>query len=296
VTKHENVRAHELKVHHADGRGVTCSILGARDFKNTIFYSHGFPASRIEAAVAHREALGVGLTIVALDRPGFGGSDWYPGRRFEDWAGDVALVADHLGVARFGILGVSGGTPTAVAAAALLRERVTMLSVVSGMAPINGAEALAQMNGANRMLLQIGRRCPSIGRFSIRIIAEIWRLFPMAASVWFGLLLPQVDKEIVTRRDIGLVLAKNIRESLRQGVAGAVTEFELLISDWQGLLEQVQVPTTIWHGDADTYVPVSMATILQKGIRGSIFHEVKGGGHFMIIDRLPAILKTFDQI
>lgn len=93
---------------------------------------------------------------------------------------------------------------------------------------------------------------------------------------------------------MGVVLAKSIQESFRQGVAGAVTEFELLISDWRGLLEQVQVPTTIWHGDADTYVPLSMAIILQKGIQGSVFHQVKGGGHFMIVDTLPTILKAFE--
>jgi pimeloyl-ACP methyl ester carboxylesterase len=286
-------RTHELQLRHPNGRGVTCSILGARDFKKTIFYSHGFPASRIEAAVAHRESLEQGLTIIALDRPGFGGSDWYAGRRFEDWADDVALVADHVGIGRFGILGISGGTPTAVAAAALLGERVSCLTVVSGMAPFDGPGALSEMNVANRVLLQLGRRFPGLGRFCVRGLAHMWRAFPVVVPIWFGVLLPAVDRAIVRRREIRLVLAKSIQESFRQGVAGAVTEFELLISDWRGLLERVQVPTTIWHGDADTYVPLSMAIILQKGIKGSVFHQVKGGGHFMIVDTLPTILRAF---
>jgi pimeloyl-ACP methyl ester carboxylesterase len=72
-----------------------------------------------------------------------------------------------------------------------------------------------------------------------------------------------------------------------------MTEFELLLSDWRGLLPKVSVPTTIWHGDADTYVPISMAEILHKGIAKSSFEQVKGGGHFMIVDRLRPVLETF---
>jgi hypothetical protein len=36
-----------------------------------------------------------------------------------------------------------------------------------------------------------------------------------------------------------------------------------------------------------------MATNLQKGIKDSILHEVKDGGHFMIVDKLPAVLASF---
>jgi hypothetical protein len=36
-----------------------------------------------------------------------------------------------------------------------------------------------------------------------------------------------------------------------------------------------------------------MATVLRKGISGSALHEVKGGGHFMIIDTLHPILERF---
>jgi pimeloyl-ACP methyl ester carboxylesterase len=261
-----------------------------------VFYSHGFPASRIEAAVAHREALAQGITIIALDRPGFGGSDWSAERRFEDWAKDVTLVADHLSIERFAILGVSGGTPTAVAAAALLKGRVSSLCLVSGLGPLTAPEALGGFNPANRALLLLGLRVPRLGGLVIKAIASMWRAVPATAMVWFGALLPAVDKQIVSRRDVRVVLAKNIRESLRQGVRGVVTEFLLFMSEWRPLLRQVEVPTTIWHGDADTYVPLSMALFLRKEIQGSVFHQVEGGGHFMIIDRLPTILRSIGEV
>jgi pimeloyl-ACP methyl ester carboxylesterase len=289
-------REHELLLRHPDGRAVLCAIFGARDYKRVVFYSHGFPACRIEAAVAHREALAQGITILALDRPGFGGSEWYAERRFEDWAQDVSLVADHLSIDRFAILGVSGGTPTAVAAAAWLKGRVSSLCLVSGLGPLATPDALGGFNLANKALLLLGLRAPRIGGLVIGAIASMWRAVPATAMLWFGALLPAVDKQIVSRRDVRTVLAKNIRESLRQGVKGVVTEFKLFMSDWHPMLSQIQVPTTIWHGDADTYVPLSMAKSLQKEIQGSVFHKVEGGGHFMIVDRLPMILRTIGEV
>jgi len=99
-----------------------------------------------------------------------------------------------------------------------------------------------------------------------------------------------VDRQIISRRDVGVVLTKNIREALAQGVRGAVVEFALLASDWSGLLARVKVPTTIWHGAADTYVPLAMGERLQRGIEGSTFHKVVDGGHFMILDKMGTIL------
>ena len=276
---------------HPTGRVVNYTIVGSENLQKVVFYSHGFPASRIEASIAHREAQQRGITVVALDRPGFGGSEWYSGRRFEDWAGDVALVADHLGIAQFGILGVSGGTPTAVAAAALLQGRVSSLTIVSGMGPVMGPASLKGMNRVNRGLLSLGRRLPWLGQGILWMVATLWRVFPRIVMLWFGVLLPKVDRQVVARREVGVILTRNIREALSQGVRGAVSEFMLLTSDWSALLSRVRVPTTIWHGDADTYVPVTMGEVVHRGIQGSIFHKVVGGGHFMILDTMPEVLE-----
>lgn len=287
LREHEGVLTHEL------GRRVQFAVLGARDLSNVIFYSHGFPACRVEASLAHGVAREMGITVVALDRPGFGGSDWYGERRLEDWAEDVRLVARHLGVTRYGILGVSGGTPTAVAAAALLPSEVTQLAIVSGVAPMHDPEALAGMHWVNRGLLKVGQRFSWLGTLSIGVIATLWRSVPGLAELWFSSVLPKSDLEVVHRPEVGVILARNVQESLRPGIRGVVTEFNLLLSDWRGLPLKVSVPTSIWHGDEDTYVPISMAEILHKSIPQSIFQKVKGGGHFMIVDRLRPVLQQF---
>jgi len=186
ISNGEAADRRELSVRNPNGRVVHFRLVGATDLKNVVFYSHGFPASRIEATVAQREALARGITIVALDRPGFGRSEWYRGRRFEDWAEDVAVVADHLGIRRFEILGVSGGTPTAVAAAVLLSERVSGLTIVSGVGPLDGSGATAGMNLVNRAVLLLGRQLPWLGMCVVWSVAQLWRAFPRFVMLWFG--------------------------------------------------------------------------------------------------------------
>jgi pimeloyl-ACP methyl ester carboxylesterase len=66
----------------------------------------------------------------------------------------------------------------------------------------------------------------------------------------------------------------------------------LIASDWSPLLGRVRVPTTIWHGDVDTYVPLRMGMALRDGIAGSEFREVAGGGHLMIVDIMPQVLQS----
>jgi pimeloyl-ACP methyl ester carboxylesterase len=300
MSAQSTIQPREFIVRHPDGRSVGAVLVGSPELKDVVFYSHGFPASRLEASIAHRAASERGISIVSLDRPGFGLSEWYAERRFEDWASDVSLIADHLGIERFSILGVSGGTPTAVAAAAKLSDRVVSLTIVSGVGPIpshlSGQGALAGMNPANRVLLVLGRRFPTLGRCLVGVLARLWRRFPHLVKVWFGILLPKVDREIVSRREVSLVLARNIREALAQGIQGVVTEFLLLATDWSELLAKVHVPTTIWHGDRDTYVPLVMGENLKKGISGSIFHKVEGGGHFMILDTIERVLEGIKRV
>lgn len=290
--KKRELKQHECVVSHDDGRVVHACVVGVRDFKRVIFYSHGFPASRLEVVIAHESAQKLGLTIVALDRPGFGGSQWYRGRCLEDWAQDVVLVANHLGVERFGILGVSGGSPTAIAAAGELKERVTTLSVVSGVSPVQDRRVLSGMNLANQFLLRLGGVVPGLGKGVITIIAALWRLNPIVAQLWFRMLLPEADIAIGRRPEVSRVMVRAIREGLRQGVQGAANDFELLLSDWRYLVERIRVPSHVWHGDADTYVPLGMGQLLARDIPGAVFHKVEGGGHFMIVDRLMEILET----
>jgi pimeloyl-ACP methyl ester carboxylesterase len=255
-----------------------------------VFYSHGFSSSRLEALLAHKAAKAAGIAVVAIDRPGCGGSDWYPGRRLEEWASDVALVADQLGVRRFGMLGVSGGAPTAIAAAAELPERISALTVVSGMAPLSLPGVVREVNPINRIVFGLGKRCPRVALACIAAMGGLWRRCPPLVDLWFRVLLPESDRVICRRPRVATVGRRAIGEGLTQGVRGPVSDLQLLMSEWQEIIERVRVPCSVWHGESDTIVPFAMGRALSQALHGSSFHAVPDAGHFMIVDLVPQVL------
>lgn len=114
----------------ADGR-----LLAYQCFRAPVLYGHGFPGSRLEAALLADAATPSGMRLIAADRPGFGRSSFQAGRRIGDWCPDLAALAGHLALARFAVLGVFGGDPYAVSAACRLAERVTRLALAGAIGP-----------------------------------------------------------------------------------------------------------------------------------------------------------------
>lgn len=95
---------------------------------------HGTPGSRRQLAYADAPGLPHGR-FIAIDRPGYGGSSIDLATMLDDTPADLARLADHLGIDEFFVMGVSGGAPTALAAAALLPARVRGVAAVSTAIP-----------------------------------------------------------------------------------------------------------------------------------------------------------------
>jgi pimeloyl-ACP methyl ester carboxylesterase len=90
-----------------------------------------------------------GVRVITYDRPGYGRSTRLKGRSIADAAGDVVAIADHLGLDQFGVIGVSGGGPHALAVAAKAPERVTRCATIVSGAPYDadGLDYFADMPG-----------------------------------------------------------------------------------------------------------------------------------------------------
>jgi len=78
-----------------------------------VFYFHGSPSSRLEWDLFGGETLANRLNsrVIVPDRPGLGRSAFQPGRQIGDWPDDVVALANQLTLARFVVLGYSGGGP-----------------------------------------------------------------------------------------------------------------------------------------------------------------------------------------
>ena len=78
------------------------------------------------------------------------------------------------------------------------------------------------------------------------------------------------------------------REAFRQGSHGGAHEAFIAYRDWGFDIADIKVPTHIWLGTEDIFVPRTMGDYMARRIPGVDFNWVEGAGHFCI-DKWDAI-------
>ena len=179
-----------------DGRRLGYSEFGAPGGR-PMLYCHGFPASRLDGQIAHEAALRLDVRLIAPDRPGFGLSDFQAKRRIVDWPRDLLELADALMIARFPLLGISGGAPYAVACAGAIPDRLTTAGIVSGLGQADRAEYTAGMNSFARASFALARSAPLLSRLFNRALAPLLRRSPRLLLKLLASHLPPSDQEVL---------------------------------------------------------------------------------------------------
>lgn len=283
----------QLKLH--DGRRLGYSEFGVPDGRPVV-YCHGFPASRLDARLGHEIAAHSGIRLVAPDRPGCGLSDFQPGRRIADWPRDVAELADALSLGRFGLLGISGGGPYAVACAAMLPERVTALAIVCGLGRLDLREDAAGMSPFGRFSFALARRAPEVSQLFNRALAPVLRRSPHLILKLLASTLPAPDAKVLSDPKVFEMFADAFREGLRQGGRGVALELTLYARPWEIAVESIRVPCHLWHGEQDTTVPVAMGKRLAAAIPGCRARYYAGEGHFSLpVRRLDEVFAALAE-
>ena len=257
-----------------------------------VFLLHGTPGSRNgprpRASVLYRLV----IRIISYDRPGYGGSDPYPGRTVADAAADVKAIADDLGLGKFGVVGRSGGGPHALACAALLGKRVESTACLVGLAPSNAKDLdwYAGMDPSNVKEYSTADLSPRMIRAILAEKAEIVRDNPESM---FALLLPELsdpDRRVVGDIAIRDLLMETYAEAVRDGGEGWIDDVVALRRPWQFDITSIKTPVLLWHGADDVFSPVSHTNWLAKEIPSATVVVESGATHFGAFEILPSIL------
>ncbi|MGK4582532.1 alpha/beta fold hydrolase [Kitasatospora sp. HPMI-4] len=271
----------ELLVHTPDGRRLAVDTHGDMQGR-PVFLMHGTPGSRVgplpRASVLYR----LGVRLISFDRPGYGDSTRLPGRRVGSAAADVTAIADALGIGGFAVLGRSGGGPHALACAALLPDRVTRVSALVCLAPrhAEGLDWYAGMTEANRRGYSEVERGPH--RFVDAFQVRSRKIKDDPAALIKGLVpeLPPADRSVVSDAGIRRMLLSTYREAFRYGAHGWIDDVLAFTTDWGFKVEDITVPTRLWHGADDQFSPVEHSQWLADHIPGAELYLEPGAAHF----------------
>jgi pimeloyl-ACP methyl ester carboxylesterase len=249
-----------------------------------VLVAHGTPGARLlyEPDVARAERQGIRL--ICYDRPGYGGSTGRPGRRVADCVDDVRAIAEHLGIDRLGVWGLSGGAPHAVACAALLPELVPAVAALACSAPWGapGLDYLAGMGDLNVEDMRLMLKDPHAARAKLDDDrAEILTMTPSHLLEFLQSLLAPVDAETLSAER-----AEHLVEAWRLGLApgtdGWFDDEAAFLAPWGFELEAIRTPVLLCHGRHDRFVPFGHGEWLARHIPGVDARLTEDDGHLTL--------------
>ena len=178
----------------------------------------------------------------------------------------MEALGNHLNLQRYGVLGISGGGPYALACARYLpAEKLRAVSIVCGLGP------------------------PDMGYRGMHLMGWMgWtfgqRWFPGLARWWFSrdpgarldlsedermkLMLDAYEKNkkqmdpkdrpVLGDKNFMLMHIRRSQEAFGQGMDGMSDDFRLLNGDFGFKVEDIRkdLPVPIWHGTSDVFVPL----------------------------------------
>jgi pimeloyl-ACP methyl ester carboxylesterase len=249
-----------------DGRKLGIAYYGALTGP-TVFYLHGFPGCRLSGALFDSPGKKLGARIIAVDRPGIGISSPQPGREPLDHANDIRTLAEHLNIESYGIIGVSGGGPYALACAySIPEENLKSISIIGGMGPID--IGLKGMNWSNWLIFKGFTYFPTLIRWLQNKVISVLQSVPTDKIVELVSRKKSINWPGYSKKDItDLQDPRNLtmlldcqREHFKQGVDGHMEEGRVFTSDLGFRVEDIRpsIPIQLWYGKQDTNVPLRM--------------------------------------
>jgi pimeloyl-ACP methyl ester carboxylesterase len=236
-----------------------------------VLWQHGTPNVGLPPEPLFAAARKCGVRWISYDRPGYGGSTPAVGRDLAAAAADTAAVADALGIARFGVFGVSGGGDHALACAALLPDRVVAAVSVAGLAPFGaaGLDWFAGMypGGAAELRASVAGRA---------------QLAALLAESGY-------DPEMFTPEDLATLqgdwswLMDVAQRGTESGLDGMLDDDLALVTPWGFDPRRIAVPVLLLHGGADRVVPADHGEWLARAIPGAELRRQPAAGHLSVL-------------
>jgi pimeloyl-ACP methyl ester carboxylesterase len=278
--------ARTYTVRTTDDRSLCVSEGGAKAGP-VVFYLHGTPLSGRLYGPHEEDAQRRGLRLVGYDRPGYGGSTPRPGRTISDAAADVVAIADHLGVERFGVWGISGGGPHALACAALIPRRAIAVAALASPAPYpaEGLNWLASTGEANVAEFQASMKgTEATEAFLAPLRAAYMGPDPRAVDAGMESLLTPADRAAYAG-PLRTFLYESGRYGLAPGVAGWRDDDIAFVRPWGFDVAGIRIPITIWQGRQDLFVPYAHGKWLAEHIPHAVQNLSDEDGHLTLYQR-----------
>jgi pimeloyl-ACP methyl ester carboxylesterase len=250
--------------------------------KIVVLFIHGFPGSSDHAKLVTSCPFIDSFRLIAIDRPGYGQSDFQPDLTPMKFAEQLVEILDELKIDKLRLLSVSGGSPYSLALAHLLGDRVERMSSVAGVAPLT-RKNFRFMNGQQKKAWVLSQCLPL--KMQNLILNRMWEkglenIEDFLFSPGDGVLGP--DQKAFSQPDISAVLSLTLKSALAQGPRAILHDLNIYARDWGFTTDKIHCPITIWHGSKDDIVHVAYAQDLKMKLKNSSLNIIDDEGHYSL--------------
>lgn len=264
-----------------------------------IFFYHG-TGSHMHGMLLHKPGLRYGFRIIAPDRPGVAQSDFRAGWTILEYARDMADLADHLGIASFGAIGLSGGGPTLMASAFAIPERLhCVVDLACGMPVYADPEMVKHLGTMDRFYAKLGVRLPlALFKIPFSLLGIMQRIMksPKSFAKMFDSSLCIADKELFKLPDMQYLFMRDFQELFRHGARGPAYDAQTVYKQWGFKLSDIEIHIEVFHGAADKFIPPKFSEYLAKNAKNVRINMLVGQGHFYHLAYGYQMLKKVAEI
>lgn len=277
-----------------DGRILAWAEYGHPEGDPLLWY-HGTPGARTQLPpVAHEVALQRGFRIITVERPGTGASTDHQYRRIADFGEDAETLVDDLGLERFGVVGLSGGGPYVLATAHRMPERTVVASLLGGIGPTRGPDAVWSYTRVLRFLAPTLELLRSpFGSLLGPLVGGAERIGEEVLDV-FSRLIGGSDREVLSDPDFAAMFISDLTSA--GDLRSVAHDLALFSRHWGFLLEEVTVPVVVWQGLADNIVPPSHGHHQAARLPNGRLKVRPGEGHFAGFAEVAEVLDAAREV
>ena len=266
----------------ADGRVIEYWEGGDPDGRGMILQP-GTPVTRELGRWGHDAAVAAGVRLVALSRPGYGGSTTVETPSLLAVGRDTAALAAYLGLGAYAVFGSSGGGPFAVATAIADPDGVHALGVVGGVGPWRQLDAATSLPEDRSLLalLDAGDIAAAWAGLSRQTEEELGGLsLDDAVEVMFA----GEKSWLLQDERYRAIWLDNMRVVL-DNRDGYVFDNLAWGGNWDIDPREVEAPSLLWYGEMDEHCPpATHGRWYTDRIAGSQLIVFPGEGHFDVVD------------
>lgn len=280
----------------ADGRTLCFDDVGDPTGP-AVLLVHGTPDSRRARHPDDGVTTAAGVRLIAVDRPGSGGSTPNAGGTVGSFADDAAALAAHLGIVRWALLGWSAGALYALAVAARHPGLTSVVGITAGLPPFAAYADPDVLDGASDSRQVVAELGADLGpAMTAEMLAPMLVPFPCTNELALEHLTEGMDA--VRRAEFEGVpgsldaMAAALVDSVASGLAGVTRDIELQIEPPDIDLADVTCPVRLWYGSEDTTAPPSFGRWLADHLPDATLDVIEGAGHALVLPRWAETLKT----